>query len=113
MVVYSLRLQGRDTVAHVKRMTDIVAPLPAVWTNEKAISDIFMRRQCILGKIGIPDKILLKPGTLDPVERDIMKLHTSSALKSSVAQTLNLSSSVQRFPCRITRSGMEAVIQMV
>jgi putative two-component system response regulator len=29
-----------------------------------------------LGKIGIPDKILTKPGKLDPVEQDIMKLHT-------------------------------------
>jgi putative two-component system response regulator len=29
-----------------------------------------------LGKIGIPDKILAKPGKLDPVEQDIMKLHT-------------------------------------
>jgi putative two-component system response regulator len=45
--------------------------------NEKAISDIlYAAPMHDLGKIGIPDKILLKPGTLDPVERDIMKLHT-------------------------------------
>lgn len=29
-----------------------------------------------VGKIGIPDRILLKPGKLDPAEFDIIKLHT-------------------------------------
>ena len=29
-----------------------------------------------VGKIGIPDRILLKPGKLDPTEFEIMKLHT-------------------------------------
>ncbi len=30
-----------------------------------------------IGKIGIPDRILLKPGRLDPHEREIMKTHTT------------------------------------
>ncbi|MDR2599658.1 MAG: response regulator [Oscillospiraceae bacterium] len=30
-----------------------------------------------IGKIGIPDKILLKPGKLDPTEFDIIKTHTT------------------------------------
>lgn len=29
-----------------------------------------------VGKIGIPDNILLKPGKLNPDEREIMKQHT-------------------------------------
>jgi len=33
-----------------------------------------------VGKIGIPDKILLKPGRLDDEERDIMNQHTTHAL---------------------------------
>ncbi|MDR0412048.1 MAG: response regulator [Treponema sp.] len=34
-----------------------------------------------VGKIGIPDKILLKPGRLDPGEFDIMKTHTTIGKK--------------------------------
>jgi len=32
-----------------------------------------------IGKTGIPDSILLKPGPLSPIERDIMKLHPTYA----------------------------------
>jgi len=32
-----------------------------------------------IGKVGIPDAILLKPGRLDPHEFDIMKMHTTIA----------------------------------
>jgi putative two-component system response regulator len=32
-----------------------------------------------IGKVGIPDAILLKPGRLDPAEFDIMKTHTTIA----------------------------------
>jgi putative two-component system response regulator len=41
---------------------------PEVITKSMALHDV--------GKIGIPDRILLKPGNLDPAEYDIMKLHT-------------------------------------
>jgi putative two-component system response regulator len=41
---------------------------PEIITKSMALHDV--------GKIGIPDKILLKPGKLDPDEYDIMKTHT-------------------------------------
>ncbi|MEM5785947.1 MAG: HD domain-containing phosphohydrolase, partial [Syntrophobacteraceae bacterium] len=34
-----------------------------------------------VGKIGIPDNILLKPGALDPMEWEIMKSHTTIGAK--------------------------------
>ena len=43
-----------------------------------------------VGKIGIPDKILLKQGKLDPAEFDIMKLHTTIGGK--------ILSDAERFP---------------
>jgi putative two-component system response regulator len=62
--------------------------------DEKTISDIlYAAPMHDLGKIGIPDKILSKPGKLDPVERDIMKLHTvigAKILSDSDAELLKL-----------------------
>jgi putative two-component system response regulator len=45
------------------------------------------------GKIGIPDKVLLKPGKLDPDEWDIMKQHTTiggSILSGSDSEFIKL-----------------------
>jgi putative two-component system response regulator len=44
-----------------------------------------------IGKVGIADSILLKPGRLDPAEFDIMKTHTTIA-----AHTLN--AALEKFP---------------
>jgi putative two-component system response regulator len=44
-----------------------------------------------IGKVGIPDAILLKPGRLDPAEFDIMKTHTTIA-----ADTLD--AALEKFP---------------
>jgi len=44
-----------------------------------------------IGKVGIPDSILLKPGSLDPAEFEIMKTHTTIA-----ASTLN--AALEKFP---------------
>jgi putative two-component system response regulator len=44
-----------------------------------------------IGKVGIPDSVLLKPGKLDPQEFEIMKTHTTIA-----AQTLD--AALSKFP---------------
>ncbi|MDR2761386.1 MAG: response regulator [Planctomycetaceae bacterium] len=44
-----------------------------------------------IGKVGIPDSVLLKPGRLDPHEFEIMKMHTTIA-----AQTLD--ATLSKFP---------------
>ncbi|MEK7467157.1 MAG: HD domain-containing phosphohydrolase [Planctomycetota bacterium] len=45
-----------------------------------------------LGKIGVPDRILLKPGELTPEEREQMKLHTTrgAAMVDSIARNFGL-----------------------
>jgi len=84
-----------DTGAHIKRMSRYCAAIARrMGLDEKTISDIlYAAPMHDLGKIGIPDKILSKPGKLDPVERDIMKLHTvigAKILSDSDAELLKL-----------------------
>ena len=45
--------------------------------------DIIMRSMALhdVGKIAIPDRILLKPGRLDPEEYEIMKTHTTRGME--------------------------------
>jgi len=84
-----------DTGAHIKRMSRYCAAIARrMGLDEKTISDIlYAAPMHDLGKIGIPDKILSKPGKLDSVERDIMKLHTvigAKILSDSDAELLKL-----------------------
>jgi len=84
-----------DTGAHIKRMSRYCAAIARrMGLDEKTISDIlYAAPMHDLGKIGIPDKILSKPGKLDPIERDIMKLHTvigAKILSDSDAELLKL-----------------------
>ncbi|QQO08575.1 HD-GYP domain-containing protein [Breznakiella homolactica] len=52
-----------------------------------------------IGKIGIPDKILLKPGRLLPEEFEIIKTHTTIG-KDIIESILNLSDTVYLQHCR-------------
>jgi putative two-component system response regulator len=50
-----------------------------------------------VGKIGIPDAVLLKPASLNPVEWEIMKLHTvigAKILKGSDAEFIRLAETI-------------------
>lgn len=75
------RLRDDETGAHLERMSRyawIVAQQIAI---ERSISDEFVELIQLfsplhdIGKIGIPDAILLKPGPLDREEMEIMKRH--------------------------------------
>jgi putative two-component system response regulator len=52
-----------------------------------------------VGKIGIPDKILLKPGKLDPEEFEIMKTHTTIG-KNIIESILAASETIYLQHCR-------------
>ena len=67
-----------DTGAHIKRMSHYAAIIAEKLGLEKqSINKIlYAAPMHDIGKIGIPDHVLLKPGKLDPDEWDIMKQHT-------------------------------------
>ena len=52
-----------------------------------------------IGKVGIPDRILLKPGRLSPEEFAIMKTHTTLGFESIVQAEQRLGSSVDFLRC--------------
>jgi response regulator RpfG family c-di-GMP phosphodiesterase/serine/threonine protein kinase len=79
-------LRGLETGAHLLRMQSYVRCLAEEAMRLPAfagcIDDAFVRmlERCVLlhdiGKVAIPDHVLLKPGKLDPVERSVMESHT-------------------------------------
>lgn len=52
-----------------------------------------------IGKVGIPDRILLKPGRLEPDEFEIMKTHTTLGRDAIVAAERQLGMSVDFLAC--------------
>jgi GAF domain-containing protein len=77
----TLDLRDHETEGHSLRVADMSTALARVFgLNDADIA--FMRRGALLhdiGKIGIPDAILLKAGPLDEGERSVMQLHPSIA----------------------------------
>lgn len=73
----ALELRDDETEGHSKRVTELATALAA----EVGIQDeelVHVRRGAFLhdiGKMGIPDRILLKPGPLTEEEWKIMKMH--------------------------------------
>jgi HD-GYP domain-containing protein (c-di-GMP phosphodiesterase class II) len=77
----TLDLRDHETEGHSLRVADMSIALARVFGLSDA-EIAFMRRGALLhdiGKIGIPDAILLKPGPLDAGERSVMQLHPAIA----------------------------------
>ena len=70
--------KDKDTALHVKRMSRYSAILASGLCLSPKEVDIVLHASQMhdVGKIGIPDAILLKPAKLDAHEWDIMKQHT-------------------------------------
>lgn len=72
-----LDLKDEETEGHTRRVTDMAIELAdLVGVDKRDIVQV--RRGSLLhdiGKMGIPDKILLKPGPLTDEEWEIMKMH--------------------------------------
>ena len=71
--------KDKDTALHVKRMSRYSAILAGGLCQSPAEVDIVLHGSQMhdVGKIGIPDAILLKPAKLDAQEWEIMKQHTT------------------------------------
>ena len=77
----------KETGAHVQRVSQVATRLYASWATSRGMPEAQMFKQldqlrpaAILhdvGKVGIADAILKKPGKLDDAEREAMKLHTT------------------------------------
>ncbi len=84
-----------DTGEHTRRVGDLSAELAAEIGAEE-VSPMVIRSAAMLhdvGKIGIPDAILLKPGKLTEEEYEIMKRHTTigaEILSGSESVTMQL-----------------------
>jgi putative two-component system response regulator len=70
--------KDEDTGAHIQRMSNYAAAIARkLGLSERVVESIlYAAPMHDVGKIGIPDHILLKPGKLGPDEWEIMKQHT-------------------------------------
>ncbi|WP_269533879.1 two-component system response regulator [Chitinimonas sp. BJYL2] len=78
--------RDNETGNHIRRTQNYVAALARALQPHPRFKDVFTDENIDLlyksaplhdiGKVGVPDRILLKPAKLDPDEWEIMKLHT-------------------------------------
>jgi putative two-component system response regulator len=70
--------KDEDTAGHIQRISQYAAKITEKLNfNHKVVEAIlYAAPMHDIGKIGVPDHILLKPGKLNPDEWEIMKQHT-------------------------------------
>ena len=77
----ALDLRDKETEGHTQRVTELTLTLAEAFGVNKA-DLVHVRRGGLLhdiGKMGVPDRILLKPGPLSPDEWEIMRKHPTLA----------------------------------
>jgi len=80
------RFRDADTGSHLERVSRYARLIaralpPTEGLDDEFIDDLsFFAPVHDIGKVAIPDHILLKPGVLEPAEREIMKSHVASGL---------------------------------
>jgi response regulator RpfG family c-di-GMP phosphodiesterase len=75
----AVELRDTDTGVHVDRMSTLAGRLALVAGLSPAEAELLRHAAALhdVGKVGIPDRILLKPGRLDAGERSVMETHTT------------------------------------
>jgi putative two-component system response regulator len=71
--------KDKDTAAHIRRMSHYSAALARKlgWNDDRVELLLYAAPMHDVGKIGIPDSVLLKPGKLNAEEWKIMQEHTT------------------------------------
>ena len=102
-VVYKMgeigETRSKETGNHVKRVAEYSRVLALLYGLSEHVSDILFTASPMhdIGKVGIPDSILKKPGKLTDEEFEIMKTHTDigyNILKGSKREVLKAASIV-------------------
>jgi len=92
----------KRTQLFVKALIDYLIETESIYAEEllKLQPDIIVKSMALhdVGKIAIPDKILLKPGKLDPEEYEIMKTHTTKG-KEIIGELGDIKSSLYLKHC--------------
>ena len=88
--LYVLALCDYLIISGSKYAQEVLDLNPKIIMNAMALHDV--------GKIAIPDRILLKPGRLDPEEYEIMKTHTTRG-KDIIAELGDIHSSMYLKHC--------------
>ncbi|PKL41059.1 MAG: two-component system response regulator [Spirochaetae bacterium HGW-Spirochaetae-1] len=91
--------KDENTGEHIRRMSHYCAAIARrMGMDESNVETIlYATPMHDLGKLGIPDQILLKPGKLEPAEWNIMKQHTiigAQILKGSDAAFIRLGETI-------------------
>lgn len=91
----AVEMRDPTTAAHIDRIGEIASVLARAlgWPKQQAELLRIAARMHDVGKIGTPDRILLKPGALTDAERSEMQRHTTighEILSGSDSELLNL-----------------------
>ena len=72
-----------DTGEHTRRVGRVSAEIARLLKSTQALPEMLALAAPLhdIGKVGIPDSILLKPGKLTPEEFEVMKTHTTIGAK--------------------------------
>jgi len=91
--------RDEETGSHMHRMAHISQLIAQELGLDNRFCDMLLLAAPMhdIGKVGIPDRILLKPGKLDPVERGIMQTHARigyDLLKDSHSELLRMGAEI-------------------
>lgn len=91
-----------STGGHIKRVSAVVKMLALALGLEPGRAELYGKASLLhdLGKICVPDSILLKPGSLTPEEFELIKTHTSTGgeiLKNSSSEILKVAEKIARY----------------